>query len=119
MNFADKSTQTIQEIKDEIEKLQLTPNNLMQEPSSECRSYEDKSTETIQEEFLNKIPDIHKSNTSLSIKTYESFQDSPTPLALLSGRKNLNKEINILETPPSLLELLYLEQIRKKNLEKK
>ena len=81
---------------------------------------EDKATETIQEEISKNIlkPEIIKFNSSLSIKTYQTFLDSPATSALISGRTTLNKDINILETPPSLLELLYLEQIRKKNLEK-
>lgn len=56
---------------------------------------------------------LYKSDTNFSIKTYDTFLPTPTP-ALLTDRTYLDRETNILETPPSLLELLYLEQIRKK-----
>lgn len=59
---------------------------------------------------------LQKSDTFYTIQTYDTFLHTPTPPNLLSDRTYLDRAVNILETPPSLLELLYLEQIRKKNM---
>lgn len=58
---------------------------------------------------------LNKSDTFHTIKTYDTFLATPPP-NLLTDRTFLDRNINVLETPPSLLELLYLEQIRKKNM---
>ncbi len=84
---------------------------------------QDKSTETNNEknktylEFnkLNKSQVEVARSSDLTIRTIDSFI-SNTPSQLLADRTVLDRSINIIETPPSLLELLFLEQVRKNNL---
>ena len=84
---------------------------------------QDKSTETDNEknkthlelDKLNESQVEAAKSSALTIRTIDTFI-SNTPSQLLADRTVLDRSINIIETPPSLLELLFLEQVRKNNL---
>ena len=82
---------------------------------------QDKSTETDKNKTHLELDKLNESqveaakSSALTIRTIDTFI-SNTPLQLLADRTVLDRSINIIETPPSLLEFLFLEQVRKNNI---